>query len=49
MTGGKELPSEQAVIAAVSKAGNDFFKASQSKTDTRLHAFRLLTLARKQA
>lgn len=34
MTGGKQLPSEPAVIAAASEVGNDFFKTSQSKTDT---------------
>lgn len=47
MTGGKQLPSEPAVIAAVSKAGNDFFKAPQSKADTWLHAFCLPTSARQ--
>lgn len=34
MTASKQLPSELAVIAAASEAGNDFFKTSQSKTDT---------------
>ena len=34
MTGGKRLPSELAIIAAASEAGNNFFKTSQSKTDT---------------
>lgn len=34
MTGGEQLPSEPALIAAASEAGNNFFKTSQSKTDT---------------
>lgn len=41
MTGGKQLPSEQALIAAAFNAGNDFFKTSQSKTDTPPSALRL--------
>jgi hypothetical protein len=42
VTGSKQLPSELAVIAAASVAGNDFFKTSQSKTDTLPSALRLL-------
>lgn len=34
MTASKQLPCELAVIAAASEAGNNFFKTSQSKTDT---------------
>ena len=47
MTGGKQLPSEPAVIAAASKVGNDFFKTSQSKTDTLPPALSLPTLSQE--